>query len=192
MTPFAQKLKKVREETGLSQKDLAEKLGIGPVTMNRIEKGSQPPDSQVLITLRRLFGVDLNWLLIDDSDFQNARMGAIPLYDETQLNLPADQRCRVGELTLPGLEGGFCYRVRDEVMLPIVRQQDYVIVQEEDPRLGDLALCMTKAGIVQVRRMSQHDNNMVLLPDNTEYGRSATEVEVVFGKVCTVVRSFET
>src|SRR6056297_1855214 len=177
MTPFAQKLKKVREETGLSQKDLAEKLGIGPVTMNRIEKGSQPPDAHVLIMLRRLYGVDLNWLLIDDSDSNNPRMGAIPLYDETQLNLPADQRCRAGELALPGLEGDFCYRVRDESMVPVVRPQDYVVVKQEDPRLGDLALCLTRAGIAKVRRVSQYDNNIVLLPDNVEYGQTSTEEE---------------
>jgi len=44
---FAQKIKNAREEAGISKTDLANKLGISPSLLTRIEKGMRPTDKIV-------------------------------------------------------------------------------------------------------------------------------------------------
>ncbi len=193
MNSFAQKLKSVREAVGLSQKAFAEQLDIGPVTMNRLEKGNQLPDANVLVGLRNLFDVDLNWILADGRGSYRAPEPQIPVYDDSQLVLPEAQRRRVAQLNMPGVEeGAYAYRVRDEAMMPLVRPGDHVIVQTIEPKLGDLALCQSDTGVIQVRRVSQGDNKFSTVVDNPAYGPTATRGEMtLLGRICRVVRTIE-
>lgn len=193
MEALAQKLKKVREEAGLSQKDFAHRLGVGPVSMNRLEKGNQAPDCHVLLGLRSLFGVDLNWLLRNDDSPINAPEPSIPIWDEAQLVEPDNLRRRDHVLNLPGVEGDFAFRVRDEAMLPMVRPGDYVVVDTaRDPGLGDLVLIQRDDRIVHVRRVSQEDNQMLLSVSNPDYG-PASEIDdsTVLGRINRIVRTVE-
>jgi len=192
MKVFALKLKKIREESALSQKAFAKRLGIGPVSMNRLEKGNQSPDVNVLIGLRTLFGVDLNWLCNEGAGPDSAITPSIPVYDASQLVLPEDQRQRNTVLDVPGVDGDYAYRVRDEAMLPQVRQGDFVVVNKEAPNLGNMVLCLTKTGLVQVRRMSRTDSGAQLIADNSDYGPAMTIDDMtLLGKICRVIRSFE-
>ncbi|SHJ66360.1 Transcriptional regulator, contains XRE-family HTH domain [Malonomonas rubra DSM 5091] len=195
---IGQKLRKIREEAGLTQKAFAEKLGTNPVQMNRLEnqdgshKTMRLPDAKILVRLRELFGVDLNWLICDDESVPLRDVGTLPLLDEAQLILPSEDRKTTVQLNLPGGEGGdFFYRVRDEGMVPLVRTGDHVVVQCVEPKSGDLALILTQRGIVQVRRLSQTDNGMMLCPENSDYGQafSASEAKLL-GRVIRVLRSF--
>ena len=193
MEALALKLKKVREDAGFSQKDFAYRLGIGPVSMNRLEKGSQLPDYKVLLGLRSLFGVDLNWLVRDDASPLNTPEPALPIWDEAQLVKPDNQRRRDHVLNLPGVEGDFAFRVRDEAMLPMVRSGDYVVVDtDQDPALGDLVLCQMVNGNVQVRRVSQADNRKVLSVSRPDYGPdSEIDENAVLGRINRIVRTVE-
>ena len=192
MNGFAQKLKKIREESQLSQKAFAERLGIGPVTMNRLEKGNQAPDVKVLIGLRTLFGADLNWLLNEGADLGSSGRLGLPIYNESQLILPGPQRRKANMLNVPGVQGDFAYRVRDEAMLPLVRPGDYVVIENQGPSLGDLLLCLTKTGIAQVRRVSQTDDKFFYSTDNPEYGQIVSKEDItVLGKIIRIVRAIE-
>ena len=57
------RLKKLRVEKGLSQKELAVSLGTSQGYISDIEKGIKKPGADNLISLKRFFGVDLDWLL---------------------------------------------------------------------------------------------------------------------------------
>ena len=106
--------------------------------------------------------------------------------------MPEDQRQRTKVLDVPGVEGDYAYRVRDEAMLPQLRPGDYVVVNKQEPNLGDLVLCLSETGLVQVRRMSRGDSGMLLLADNSAYGPATTdEKNTVLGRVCQVIRTFE-
>jgi SOS-response transcriptional repressor LexA len=96
-------------------------------------------------------------------------------------------------INIPGMEGVFAYRVRDEAMLPMVRPGDYVVVETgQDPVLGDLVLVMMADGIVQVRRMSQVDNERVLSVSHPDYGPSvAMEETRTLGRINRIVRTVE-
>ncbi|MBQ7196253.1 MAG: helix-turn-helix domain-containing protein [Synergistaceae bacterium] len=61
-TLFAETLRRLREEKGLSQKQLGEKLFVTHSTVARWESASRLPDATMIVRLANLFGVDINSL----------------------------------------------------------------------------------------------------------------------------------
>ena len=57
------KLRELRENKGLSQKEVAEYLGISPVVYNRYEKGVREPSNDMLISIAAFFEVTVDELL---------------------------------------------------------------------------------------------------------------------------------
>ena len=63
---FNEKLTIHRKKNGLSQEDLADKLGVSRQAISRWELGSTIPDATNLLQLGDLFGVSVDYLLHDD------------------------------------------------------------------------------------------------------------------------------
>lgn len=64
LSPLAERLVQAREQFGLTQKELAERLDCGWRSIQDYEQGRAVPGGKVLAGYRKL-GVDLNWLLSD-------------------------------------------------------------------------------------------------------------------------------
>ncbi len=60
---FAENLRRLREEKGLSQKQLGEQMFVGQSTVARWENGSRLPDAAMMLRLAGCLGVDANTLL---------------------------------------------------------------------------------------------------------------------------------
>ncbi|SMO74869.1 Helix-turn-helix [Balnearium lithotrophicum] len=60
---LGERLKYLRKSLGLTQEELAQKLGISMMTLRRYESNKSQPDAEVLTKLLKLFHVNLNWLL---------------------------------------------------------------------------------------------------------------------------------
>ena len=60
---FANNLKKLRTEKGLSQRELAERLYVTRTSVNRWECGNRLPDAAMITRLSEVLGVDVNVLL---------------------------------------------------------------------------------------------------------------------------------
>ena len=60
---FAENLKKIREERGLSQKQLGEYMFVNQSTVARWENGSRLPDAAMMLRLADCLGVDAHTLL---------------------------------------------------------------------------------------------------------------------------------
>jgi len=60
---FPQRLKLLREEAGLTQKQLADKLGVSRGTIGMYEIGQRDPDTETLQKLSDIFGVSVDYLL---------------------------------------------------------------------------------------------------------------------------------
>jgi transcriptional regulator with XRE-family HTH domain len=65
---LGQKLKKLRTEKGLTQKDLADQLHVTFQTVSKWETGTNEPDIATLKELSKLFGCSLDCLLNDDEE----------------------------------------------------------------------------------------------------------------------------
>ena len=62
-SPFAAKLKAVFWDSGLTQSEAAEKLGVSRQTFNNWLNGQNQPDYSYLIQISKLFGVSCDYLL---------------------------------------------------------------------------------------------------------------------------------
>jgi transcriptional regulator with XRE-family HTH domain len=57
------RIRKKRSERGLSQKALAEAVGVSPPAINRFEKGIKTPSIDTLAKLAKVLGVSTDFLL---------------------------------------------------------------------------------------------------------------------------------
>ena len=60
---FANRLKTLREEKGLSQNKLSKATGISQVAISRWERGKQIPNIDTAIIFAKYFGVSTDYLL---------------------------------------------------------------------------------------------------------------------------------
>lgn len=60
---IANRIKTKRVELGLSQKNLAERVGVTPPAINRFEKGEKSPSVDTLLKLAKALGVSTDFLL---------------------------------------------------------------------------------------------------------------------------------
>lgn len=63
MEIFCKRIKELRQEMGLTQKQLAEKLQTSNSSVCDWEKGRSEPDLQTLGCIARVFGVSVDYLL---------------------------------------------------------------------------------------------------------------------------------
>lgn len=67
---IADRLVRLRKEKGLSQEELADKLGLSRQAVSKWERAEASPDTDNLICLAKLYGVSLDELLQDDDDIE--------------------------------------------------------------------------------------------------------------------------
>lgn len=63
---FAEKLKTIRKQTGFSQEQLAEKLGVSRQAVTKWETGAGIPDIENIIAISALFGISIDELLSNE------------------------------------------------------------------------------------------------------------------------------
>ena len=63
LAPLGQKLKSLREERGLTQKELAAKINVGKCTYCAYEKGNFLIPTLALVKVADVYGVSVDWLL---------------------------------------------------------------------------------------------------------------------------------
>lgn len=95
---FAETLKKLRTEKGLTQRELAQRLYVTRTSVNRWEKGSRLPDAAMIVKLSETLGVDINLLssaAAESKDTPNIIMlddnkiilnGGLPILEEVMPN----------------------------------------------------------------------------------------------------------
>jgi transcriptional regulator with XRE-family HTH domain len=64
---FAQRLKKLREEHGLSTRALGEIVGTSNATISRYETGKRDPDLVLVHNIAQYFGVTIEYLCGEDA-----------------------------------------------------------------------------------------------------------------------------
>jgi transcriptional regulator with XRE-family HTH domain len=57
------RLKALRTGKGISQQELANELNIDRTTLSKIETGENPPVAAILLELKRIFSISIDWLL---------------------------------------------------------------------------------------------------------------------------------
>lgn len=89
------RLRELRQENGLRQKDVAEQIGVCTASYGFYENWVNKPDPETLVKLADFFGVTIDYLLGRSDDFGTrtvAPMGDIEHYSEEERKLIEDYR----------------------------------------------------------------------------------------------------
>ncbi len=62
MKIFGERLKELRKEKGLSQKEVADYLNISSITLLHYEKNQREPSFDLLVEISKYFGVSIDYL----------------------------------------------------------------------------------------------------------------------------------
>lgn len=65
--PFKDRMKEIRNDSGFSQKQMSESLGVSLRTLQRYEEGSKVPDVMSLVNLA-ISGYNIHWLVTGDGN----------------------------------------------------------------------------------------------------------------------------
>ncbi len=90
MTDFGEKLKKLRHEAGLTQKQLADRLRISKSTVSFYEQSIRYPSLDVLIDIARVFHISLEYLLGETDKSRFLDISDLPAEDVRYLSYTID------------------------------------------------------------------------------------------------------
>lgn len=74
---IASRLQKLRREKGYSQEELADKLGVSRQAVSKWERAESSPDTDNLIVLAKLYGISLDELLLNSSEYDELENNTI-------------------------------------------------------------------------------------------------------------------
>jgi len=66
--PFAERLARLRKDRGLTQEEMAKKIGVGIAQMKRYEKGTSSPTLEVIKNMAKTLGVSSDELIFEENE----------------------------------------------------------------------------------------------------------------------------
>lgn len=84
-------LRKCREQSKLSQKQVALEIGVKPPTVCQWEKGIKAPSRENIAKLAKLYQVSIDYLLGEDSNAEDTDNGDSPSLTSVQLAQKIDR-----------------------------------------------------------------------------------------------------
>lgn len=134
------KLKAARAERDLTQKALAEAVGISRQTMNAIEKGDYNPTIKLCRSICRVLGKSLDELFgEEDASMEEGKLGICPRCQSLSEGV-ACARCGYGPLQVPEADS-LCFLTKQpalwsEMLEDVLRQNDIPVFTQNDLGAG--------------------------------------------------------
>lgn len=171
------RLKMLREEKGLTQKDLAEKLSLTPKAISFYELGSREPSGDALIRMAHILGTTTDYLLgnsiIKEADQKVSRGVRIPVLGRVVAGIPieaVEEILDYEEITpeLAATGEFFALKIRGHSMDPRMMEGDVVIVRrQDDVESGDVAIVLVNGNEATVKRVKKQEEGITLIATNT-------------------------
>ena len=114
-TPFGRKLKKLRLEHGISQKDLAKELDISRSCLANYETGKRQPDHEMLVRIADRFQVLVDYL-VDRTNYRNLTLSMHEIDECCRLKHKLQNQSNILDLSALDLEG----------KIAVVQYYDYI------------------------------------------------------------------
>jgi len=103
-SPFGRKLKTLRLEHGISQKDLADELGISRSCLANYENGKRQPDNDMLVRIADRFHVLIDYL-VDRTAYRSLTLSMQEIDECHRIKQKFQSRCSTLDLSDLELEG---------------------------------------------------------------------------------------
>lgn len=181
---LGERIRKVRQSRGLTQKDFAESLGIAQGFLSSIERGRKAPSSTLLIAMTHLYQTDKKWLSSGEGGSGTGTLSVktsnvessvtmTPLLRRIGPEFPQrlDPKDLLGYISVPGSPKD-CYALvaYGDFMAPTIQDNDLVLFSVGgEVNNGDIALVNNKWGDTILRRYRSKDDGEWFSPDNSAY-----------------------
>ena len=174
------KLKKLRENRGMTQAELGKALDISPSAIGMYEQGRRIPDISNLKKISSFFSVSVDYLI--ENNLQNdanktppssGKGIRIPVLGRVVAGIPieaVEEIIDYEEITpeLAATGEFFALKIRGHSMEPRMMEGDVVIVRkQEDVESGDVAIVLVNGNEATVKRVKKQEEGITLIATNT-------------------------
>ena len=183
---FSNNLKKLRKERGLTQKELADALGIAKSTISMYENNNREPDFETEELIADFFNVDMNTLrgkqanlkapTLSDDVISFPVIGNIAAgYDEIAVEDWSGETVDVPVSYLRGRNKSefFVLKVKGDSMYPLYHEGDKVLILKQSTlnRTGDIGAVMYEGECATIKKVEyvMGEDWMRLIPLNPNY-----------------------
>ena len=208
---FRTRLKQLRNEKKINQRELANFLKVAPSTISMYESGQREPNFEVLESLADFFNVDLNYLLGKSNKTTKLMIEGsqppqglqIPVLETVAAGIPisaVEDILDYEEVPQSWENQGefFGLRIKGDSMKPDINDGDTVIVrQQSTANNGDVVIALVNGDDATCKKFEKLDNGIMLISNNSEYSpmyfsneEVLTKPVVIIGRVVELRRKF--
>lgn len=165
-------LKKSRKRVGMTQAQVAERIGLSQNQYSNLETGKSIIDPQLLIQLSKIYQVSIDYLLGEDELInlkQDKIVVKIPVLGTVAAGIPIDAIEEIvdwEEIPHSMAKTGeyFGLRIKGNSMEPRIMQGDTVIVRRQpDVESGEIAIVLVNGDEGTCKRIVKHSNGGISL-----------------------------
>jgi phage repressor protein C with HTH and peptisase S24 domain len=208
-----ERLKGFRKSKNLTQQEFAKQLGTSASFISDIEKGKKLPGTSLLTSLKRIFDVDVNWLLTGEGEATiPLSYPECPCLDDFELFPKYEQSMAAGHgayvisqevdrqfafrkewLSRHGLNKKNCglFPARGDSMLPLIGDGDIMLVDMSKKEMQDIIdgkiYCFSEGDLLKVKRLVRKGSGLLAISDNKAEIPNPLEVDLtqfrLIGKV---------
>lgn len=169
------RLKQLREEKRMTQKELADLLQLTPKAISFYELGERQPSNEILVKLANYFHVSADYLLgkigMENEKYTNKGV-QIPILGKIVAGIPIEAITDIEdyeEIPRDMANRGSYYglKITGHSMEPELREGDIVIVkQQDDVDSGDIAIVFVNGDEATIKEIKKTDKGIVLIGYN--------------------------
>jgi len=166
-----ERLKILRKRAGMTQQEIATKLGVDRSTYTKYETGQSEPTFETLQALSNMFDVNVDFLMGGSGRISNKSL-SIPVLGDVAAGLPIEAIENIidyEEITKELAATGefFALRLRGDSMAPRMCAGDVVIVKRQsDAETGDVAVVLVNGDSATVKTIKKERDGIWLIPNN--------------------------
>lgn len=205
---FKTRLKQLRKEKNINQRELAKYLKVAPSTISMYENGQREPNFEVLEVLADFFNVDMNYLLGKTDKTTKLIIDKpqglkIPVLGTVAAGIPisaVEDILDYEEVPQSWENQGefFGLRIKGDSMKPDINDGDTVIVrQQSTANNGDVVIALVNGDDATCKKFEKLDNGIMLISNNSKYSpmyfsneEVLTKPVVIIGRVVELRRKF--
>lgn len=167
------RLKALREEYGITQKELADRLSLTPKAISFYELDKREPTGEVLIALANMFHTSTDYLLGNKEQKDTQSKGVrIPVLGRVVAGIPIDAIEEVvdwEEIPVEMAKTGefFGLRITGHSMEPRICDGDVVIVKKQSTvESGEIAIVLVNGNDATIKRVKIQETGITLIATN--------------------------
>ena len=205
---FKTRLKQLRKERNINQRELSEYLKVAPSTISMYENGQREPNFEVLEVLADFFNVDMNYLLGKTDKTTKLIIDKpqglkIPVLGTVAAGIPisaVEDILDYEEVPQSWESQGefFGLRIKGDSMKPDINDGDTVIVRQQSmANNGDVVIALVNGDDATCKKFEKLGNGIMLISNNSEYSpmyfsneEVLTKPVVIIGRVVELRRKF--